>query len=253
MSPSLQLTPETILILTAIFLVAGIVKGTAGLGLPSVSVGLLTATVGLMPAMALIIVPAFVANVWQAVSGPELPSVTRRIWRFEIAALVGIPIGGLALIRVDVDLLSALLGLLLTAHALNGLLRPPVSLPTRHEAWAGPLAGIWTGIFAAMTGSYSVPAVIYFQSLGFNREQLIQAMGLHFALCAAVLGLVLGANRLMPGELLAISAACVVPALAGMEIGRRLRRRLSEEKFRTVFNCALLSLGAFLAVRWLTG
>ncbi len=249
----LDLTAQTIAILIAIFLLAGIVKGLAGLGLPAISVGLSTVAFGLMPAMALIIVPSLVGNVWQAVSGRELRSVVRRIWPFEIAAIIGVPLGGLALVRADVDLLSALLGFLLIAHALNGLFRPPMVLPAHHEPWVGPLAGLSTGVLAAMTGAYSVPAVFYFQSLGFSRDRLIQAMGFHFSICAILLGLTLSANALMPGRLLLISIACTIPALIGMEFGRRLRQKLSEKMFRAVFNAALLGLGLFLAERWFAG
>ena len=51
------------------FLLAGGVKGVIGLGLPTVSLGLLTAALDLTTAMALLIVPSFVTNFWQAMAG----------------------------------------------------------------------------------------------------------------------------------------------------------------------------------------
>ncbi len=251
--PPIDLNTEAIVILASTFLLAGVVKGVAGVGLPAISVGLLTVAFGLMPAMALIVLPSLAGNLWQAFAGRELRTVVARIWPFELAVIVGVPIGGFALVRVDVGLLSALLGFLLIAHALNGLFRPPAMLPARHEGWAGPLAGLLTGILAAMTGSYSVPAIFYFQSLGFSRDQLIQVLGFHFSVCAALLGLTLGAFALMPASLVLISTACVIPALIGMAIGGQMRRRLSEAAFRTLFNVALLCLGMFLAARWIAG
>ena len=43
--------------------------------------------------------------------------------------------------------------------------------------------------------------------------------------------------------------AVVAPTFGGMAIGRGLRRRLPEARFRQVVQCCLLVLGAYLAVR----
>ena len=47
----------------------------------------------------------------------------------------------------------------------------------------------------------------------------------------------------------ALSAAALVPAAAGMWLGQRIGRKLSEARFRRVFFAALLLLGAYIAVR----
>ena len=51
------------------FVLAGGVKGVIGLGLPTVSLAILTATLGLHSAMALLVAPSLVINVWQALVG----------------------------------------------------------------------------------------------------------------------------------------------------------------------------------------
>ena len=57
--------PEPLLIfLAAAFLFAGFVKGVLGLGLPTVSMGLLAVTMPPAQALAIVIVPAVVTNVW---------------------------------------------------------------------------------------------------------------------------------------------------------------------------------------------
>ena len=44
-------------------------KGTIGLGLPTLSLVLLTATLDLTTAMALLIILSFITNLWQAIGG----------------------------------------------------------------------------------------------------------------------------------------------------------------------------------------
>ena len=59
--------PFTILAIVGTFLIAGTIKGVIGLGLPLVSLALLTVAIDLPHAMALLLVPPFITNLWQAV------------------------------------------------------------------------------------------------------------------------------------------------------------------------------------------
>lgn len=235
----------------AVFLLAGTVKGTIGLGLPSISLGLLAATMDLRVAMIVLLAPNAVTNLWQAFSGGHFRLLLRRLWLFLLCAAGAIWLGSAALTAVDTKTLAALLGLLLALYAAIGLARPPLSIPARHEIWAGPLLGLVNGVLTGLTGSFVVPGVPYLQALGLSRDQLVQAMGLLFMASTIALGLALGGRSLLTGELLWLSLAAVIPALAGMGLGRRLRHRLSETGFRRAFYGALLLLGGYIVVRWL--
>ena len=59
----------TFLTISITFVIAGGVKGVIGLGLPSISLGILTAAIDLPTAMALMIAPSFVTNIYQATTG----------------------------------------------------------------------------------------------------------------------------------------------------------------------------------------
>jgi hypothetical protein len=59
-----------LILITAAFLLAGFVKGTIGLGLPTVSMGLLAVTMPPARALAIVIVPAIVTNIWQTLAAP---------------------------------------------------------------------------------------------------------------------------------------------------------------------------------------
>ena len=50
-----------------------------------------------------------------------------------------------------------------------------------------------------------------------------------------------------------LSASGVLPAIAGMMIGQRLRQKLSEDLFKRVFFWALLVLGFYIAATALGG
>lgn len=237
--------------IAAVFLLAGTVKGVIGLGLPSISLGLLAATMDLRMAMIVLLVPNFATNIWQAFIGGHFWLLLRRLWLFLLAASVAIWFGAAALDVMDTRLLSALLGLLLVVYALIGLTRPPVAISARHEIWAGPLVGLVNGVLTGLTGSFVVPGVLYLQSLGLARDQLVQAMGLLFMTSTLALAVALGGRDMIGGDLLWVSAAGVVPAVLGMLAGQKLRDRLSEAAFRRLFFVALLLLGLYIVGRFL--
>ena len=238
--------PASLALIAAVFLLAGCVKGVIGLGLPTVSLALLTATLGLQPAMALLLVPSFVTNLWQAFSGGNGWIILRRMWPFLVAAVAAIWIGAQALTRVDLSLLSALLGALLVAYGALGLSRPQIAIPEAWEVWLGPLVGTVNGVLTGMTGSFVVPGVLYLQAIGLPRVVLIQAMGILFTASTAGLAAALGGQNLLTAELGALSVVAVVPALLGMLAGRRLSRRISEPAFRRVFLVSLILLGLYI-------
>ena len=75
--------------ITAIFVLAGFVKGVIGLGLPTVAMGLLALVMTPAQAAALLVVPSFLTNVWQAM-GPELIPLVRRLWPMLLGICAGV-------------------------------------------------------------------------------------------------------------------------------------------------------------------
>ena len=244
-----MLDAATILAIAGTFLIAGAVKGVIGLGLPTVSLALLAVAIQLSNAMAVLLVPSFVTNIWQATVGGHGRALLRRIWLFLLVATITVRLGASALTRVDHSLLTALLGLLLVAYAATNLARLRLRVEARHERWAGALAGLVNGVLTGMTGSFVVPGVMFLQSLGLSRDALIQAMGMLFTVSTLALGFALQADNLLRIEHGVLSTMALLPAMAGMVIGQRIRKRLSEQLFRKVFFLSLLALGAYLASR----
>lgn len=241
--------PSSIIWIVLTFLLAGAVKGIIGSGLPAISVGVLTAVIGLHPAMALMLAPTLVTNIWQALVGGHFRTVIRRAWPFLAVATTSIWLGAMMLTRVNVSLLSALLGMLLAIYGVVGLLRSPATLPQRAETWVGLVAGFLNGLFGGMTGAFAVPGVPYLQSLGLERDQLIQAMGIMFTLSVFSLTLALGGQQLLTFDIGIASLLAVIPALIGMALGRQARRLLSEARFRKVFFASQIVLGGYIVLR----
>jgi uncharacterized membrane protein YfcA len=236
----------TIVVITGTFLLAGTVKGVIGLGLPTISLGLLTVTVDLTTAMAFLIVPSFVTNLWQAVVGGHHRKILLRIWPFLTMATATVWLGATALTRLDLSFLLALLGVLLVAYSALNIGGVHLVISTKNEAWAGPLFGTANGLLTGMTGSFVVPGVMYLQGIGLPRDMLVQAMGMLFTGATLALALALHNNSLLTRDFGLISCAALIPATLGMIIGQRLRQKLTEARFRQVFFIGIFWLGIYI-------
>lgn len=245
--------PAVVALVCAVLLLAGTVKGVVGLGLPTVTLALLTATLGLDAAIAVMLAPSLVTNLWQAFPGGAFVALMRRLWPFYLTlSIATLLTASAAPTLIPAAILTALLGASVAAYGLFGLATPPVALGRRLEGPLSPLAGLTTGILTGMTGSFVLPAVPFLQALDLPRDRLVQAMGMTFLAATVALGAGFGGQGMVPASLAALSALAVLPALVGMELGRRIRGRLSERRFRQALFLSLLALGVWILVKpWL--
>lgn len=230
------------------FLLAGLVKGVIGLGLPTVAMGLLGLAMAPAQAAALLIIPATLTNLWQLAFGGHLVALIKRLWPMLLLIFLGTAIGTLWIGMAGGHWVVRGLGAALLLYALSGLFLPTLHVNRRHETWLGPLCGLITGIITSATGVFVIPAVPYLQALGLRRDELVQALGLSFTVSTLALAAgLLWRGALGSGELGA-SLLVLIPALLGMWLGQWLRQRISAVLFKRVFFIGLGALGAHLLI-----
>jgi uncharacterized membrane protein YfcA len=243
--PDLQ-SPVLWVLVAAVFVLGGFVKGVVGLGLPTITMGLLSVVMLPAQAAALLVVPSFVTNLWQ-IGGPGFFALLKRLATLLIGVCVGVAFGagwlggGVAA--------STGLGVALVVYAALGLLHWRMQVRPALEPWLAPIVGISTGLVTAATGVFVIPAVPYLQALGMEKDELVRALGLSFLVSTIALGASLGLDGGLRGPALTASAFVVVPALLGMGAGQWLRGRVRPETFKTMFFTGLLLLGVYLTLR----
>ncbi|HVY07690.1 MAG TPA: sulfite exporter TauE/SafE family protein [Burkholderiales bacterium] len=242
-------SPEFLLIVTAVFLLAGWIKGVVGMGLPTVAMGLLGLVMAPVQAAALLVIPSLVTNVWQFVAGPAKRIILRRLGVMMVFVCVGTAIGIHFLTSGSSRWPSIALGAVLAVYSLTALLLPRFSVPARLERALSPVVGVTTGVLAGATGVFAVPAVPYLSALPLSRDELVQALGLSFTVSTVALGVALGASGSYPTDILVASLGAVVPALAGMFIGQKTRNRIAPASFRRWFFIAMLLVGCYMVAR----
>ncbi|MBZ0331370.1 sulfite exporter TauE/SafE family protein [Halomonas sp. ANAO-440] len=239
---------EVLTVVFSAFFIAGIVKGVVGLGLPPLVLGIITATMGLHAAMALVALPALLTNLVQGLNGPYLKALTTNHVVFFFTATTSVFLGSWVSTSIGGDIPSIILGAVLVAYAVSGLFKLRINLREAHEPIAGITAGTCNGILTGITGSSAVPGVFYLQSIGLNRDQLIQSMGILFSLSAITLAMTLYWRGYLNFNLGILSILSLIPAFFGMAVGSAIRKRMPAAAFLPVFFISLLLLGVYIVV-----
>lgn len=236
------------LLVIVTFVLAGMIKGVIGLGLPTIAMGLLGLAMAPAQAAALLIIPATVTNLWQLAFGGHLRGLLGRLWPLLLAIFVGTAAGTLWFSMDSGQWVVRGLGAALLLYALSGLLLPTLRVDPRRERWLGPLCGLVTGIITSATGVFVIPAVPYLQALGLPRDELVQALGLSFSVSTLALAAGLMWHGALGAGELGASLLALAPALLGMLLGQWLRQRISAPVFKRVFFIGLGLLGAHLLI-----
>jgi hypothetical protein len=238
-----------LIFVACVFALAGLAKGVIGLGLPTIAMGLLAVAMPPVEAAAILTLPSLATNLWQMLAGPALMSVARRLRSMMLMVCLGTWAGLGLMTGASARSGTAILGVALAAYAVSGLLALRLPAPRRWEPILSPVVGATTGLITAATGVFVIPAVPYLQSIGFEKEELVQAMGLSFTVSTVALMVNVtlegGLQRSLAGEIFAALAL----ACAGTWIGQAIRLRLSPDAFRKWFYAGLLLLGVYLVVR----
>jgi len=237
-----------VILVTLAFLVAGLVKGVVGMGLPVIAIGILGVVMTPVEAAALLVVPSLVTNIWQSLVGPRLGALLTRFATLLVGVCVGTAFGIGLLTGGATTLASAALGSVLALYGVLGLVSARIRV--RHgERWLSPAVGVLTGVLTGATGVFAIPAVPYFGALGLEKDELVQMLGLLFTVCTVALAIGLAAHGRFPVSVAMNSLLALIPALCGMFIGQKVRYRLDPFVFRRWFCVALVLLGGYMVLR----
>jgi uncharacterized protein len=231
------------------FMLAGLVKGVIGLGLPTVAIGLLGLLMTPTQAAAILVLPALITNIWQAaVGGNPLPLVAR-LWPMLAGICIGTFIG--AAFLPNGSQATVWLGVALLVYSGLGLVKIEFSVTPRAERWLNLPMGLLTGAITAATGVYVLPNTPYLHALQFDRHRLVQVLGISFTVSTLALGAALAQAGEMQAGLAAPALVALAAALIGMWLGQLVRGRIRAETFQLCFFIGLLLLGTHLALRGL--
>ncbi len=235
------------------FLVAATVKGVLGIGLPLVAVPLIASITEPVVAVSLMVMPALLANGWQAVQGGYFSKILHRFWPQLTALIAGTLIGAQFLATADQRLLSRGLGIMVLCFVILHIfsIRLPVSV--RNERPVGITTGLIAGLVGGVTGIHGPLLIIYLVALNMGKNMFVPVIAIFFlAGFLPLYGTLASNGHLGIEQIIASTVLGAVPVGFGLALGCRLRNRLSQKLFERFLFALIAAIGMSLVAKSLS-
>lgn len=244
--------PDQVVMIALTFVLAGMVKGVTGMGLPTVAMGILGSLISPVAAAAMLLLPSLISNLFQFGGGGNTRMLLKRLWPMLLTVVIATLLASVWITGGETSRTQFALGLALMVYALWTLAGKRIAIAPRREKLLSLVVGFATGLLTGGTGVFVMPAVPWIQSLGFEKDELVQALGISFTFSTLALALGLWWHDALPVQSLSLSAFAIVPALLGQWAGTRIRRVISPVVFKRCFLFCLLGLSIEMMLRAVT-
>jgi len=236
----------TLAAVTASLVVAGMVKGAIGVGMPLVAMPLLSLAVDVKSAAMLLSMPLVLSNLPQALEGGKTGRCAVQLMPVLLGTMPGLVLGVRVLLALDPDVAKAIAGLVLIGVGCITLLAPGLAIRSRLVLPAGIGFGFLGGVLGGVAAMPGPLVFIFLIAKGLRGKAFIKEASLYLVVSAGALAILLTASRQFDWLDVPVSAAGMVPVAAGMAIGRRVRDKIAPGTFRTLVLIAVIAAGADL-------
>jgi uncharacterized membrane protein YfcA len=236
-------------------LLAGFVKGTIGFAMPLVMISGLSMFLDPLVAIAGIVLPIVMSNILQVMrfSWSQTGEALREFRRYILIVCVMIVIVAQFVTLIPTQTIYLVLGVPTVMLSLIQLLGLRFHIPPewrRASEWG---VGFVSGSIGGVTGTWGPPTVLYLIALDTPKAKQMLVQGVVYGLGSVSLL----AGHLQSGVLNVVtapwSAALLLPAFLGLQMGFWLSDRLNPEVFRRATLVVLVVAGANLVRRGLMG
>lgn len=246
---SLADNPGFLILPVIALFVAGAVKGTIGLGLPTTALGILTLAGNPRQAIAYILVPMIVSNAWQVYREGEILKAFQRYLPFIIAMCVGVWLTVDLTQSISDQTLMAILGGVVVIFVCFSALDWAPYIKDEIAPYAQVAFGSVAGIMGGLTSVWAPPMAIYLSSRRVDKSEFVRASGLLIFFGSLPLASGYVSQGLADKQSFAVSALLLIPTFLGYHLGERIRNRVDQAAFRKLFLAAFLLLGLNLIRR----
>jgi len=228
------------------------VKSVTGMGYPLFAIPLASLVVGVEHAVVIISLPNAIANALLCFAARAGASGSRDLWRLGGAGVLGALVGATALIKLPEWPLLLALVTTIAGFVYQYWRAPELRIDAKASRRWSPVVG---GLAGAMQGAVGVSGPVlaaWLHGYRLSRDAQVFSVTLLFLVSGLAQVTFLAAAGAYTEERLIAAAGVLVPVLAMIPIGTRIRGRLDTRAFERAVLGVLVISAVALVVRMLT-
>lgn len=232
-----------LVVIVGTYFIAGLIKGTLGIGFPTAAIALTATVVDARTAIATVVIPMCLINAWQIYRSGHLKEVLLKNWRLVASMVIAIAIFSVLSVEVPIRWLTLMLGAITVTFAVLSLWRAPPRLPPRFDNIAQLVTGSISGVIGGLAGVWAPPIIVYLSSRRVSNAEFVQTVGVLLFIGSSILLAGYLRNGMVSSDNALFSTILLLPALAGFTIGEKLRSRIASDTFQKLVLLFFLILG----------
>jgi len=227
-------------------IVAGLLKGTIGVGMPVVALPLLSLFIDVKSAAMLLSMPLILSNLPQALEGGKTGRCLMQLMPVLLGMIPGLLLGVRVLLVLDANVARMIAGLVLIGVGGVTLLAPKLQLTSRLVLPIGITFGFFGGILGGIAAMPGPLVFIFLLAKGLRGQAFTKDASLYLVVSAGLLAILLTASRQFSWLDVCVSTAAMLPVVLGMYAGQQMRDKIAPETFKTLVLIAVIAAGADL-------
>jgi len=227
-------------------IVAGVLKGIIGVGMPVVALPLLSLFIDVKSAAMLLSMPLIFSNLPQALEGGKTGRCLAQLMPVILGTIPGLFLGVRVLLALDANVAKIVAGLVLMGVGGVTLLAPKLQLQSRLVLPTGVTFGFFGGVLGGIAAMSGPLVFIFLLAKGLRGKAFTKEASLYLVVSAGLLAFLLTASRQFDWLDVSVSTAATLPVVLGMYLGQHMRDRIAPETFKKLVLTAVIAAGAEL-------
>ena len=221
------------IIIASSFFLAGIVKGTLGLGLPTTAITILTFFIPPLDAVMINVIPVLLLNSWQYYQAEDHLFVIKKYWRLAAWMIASLVIFSFVTVHLSNELIKLWIGVGILSFFVTNIKSGGWYIPPEKMRSWQPIVGVVSGFVGGPTVLWAIPLTIYLISAKISKREFVDTMG--FLLLVGCIPVIFGyvsTGVLVLSEIWFPSLVATLVATVGFVLGQSIRDKISAELFR---------------------
>jgi uncharacterized membrane protein YfcA len=240
-------TPALIILLAVSLVIAGVLKGVIGVGMPIVAFPMLTMLVDVQTAVMLLSMPLVLSNIPQALEGGLVGQTLWRLAPVLVGMVPGIWIGVVVLLNVDPAVAKIVAGVGVILVAALMLLAPKLQIKQRMIGPIGLGAGFCGGLLGGIAALSGPLVFIFLLAKGLSGKAFTKEASMFLVVSSVLLASALTSSRRFDWHDVLISTLATAPVVAGMLVGQQVRDAVPAYAFKKLVVLVVLRKRCFQA------
>lgn len=242
-----ELTIQTIILASIVIMLAGIIQGSTSFGFSLLSVPLLSLImIPLKLIVPMLILFSFIINSVILISLRKFVNI-KRIRILIIAGILGTPLGTYILKVVDENLLTLVVGILVSLFALALFFK--FRIKVKNEKLMFVPVGLLSGVLSGSVSISGPPVILFFANQNIEKMEFRANLTFYFLSLQLITIPMLIINELITVKVLENTLYLLPALITGLVVGMLIGKRINEKLFKRLTLILVILMGFLLVFK----